>query len=110
MPDLFDNPAAFAPFYTERIAYRGRSPARRHIAATLDANVLDCGYADPVEGGDDSAIGTVEVSFPESSWTFAESPQKGDCVECAMGAYCVQSVSRRFGEWTLRAKEVRAAC
>ena len=103
----FDNPSAFAPFYTDDVMVRGASgsEARRHIAVALKCCVFDGGFADPLDDGDvESNVRRIEISFPESAWPFTERPQTGDIAEFDGTSFAVKSVSRRLGDWVLDAR------
>jgi hypothetical protein len=108
---FFDNPAAFAPFFTERCLVCGKGPTRRHIAATLQCCVLDEGFAEPISEEDSmSEIAAKSVSFRVADWPFTDSPQVGDIVELDDGGrFSVAAVNRDNGEWRLSVRQSKSA-
>lgn len=110
MHNLFDNPAAFAPFFDDEVTVRGGVSARRHIVATLKCCINDCAFEDALDESDaESRIRKLEVSFPVASWPFPESPQIGDVVEIdSDSAYAAVAVQKRLGDWVLTVRQSKA--
>ena len=117
MTDIFDNPAAFKPFFGDATAaaYTGKrreDGQTRPVSVPLDAYV----QRGSRQGGarDSVAMGrgcTWDVSFPLDKWPEVSEPQIGDAVEFAdpqngwkTVRLKVASVSQDCGWWTLKAR------
>lgn len=96
MSDIFDNPAAFAPFYDTHVAVRGVRPDGRTIRGTCPACVLDGGYDDVFDddGGTGSRIRRIVVHIPKKEWADSRfPPQVGDEITIEHGVtFAVSSV------------------
>lgn len=108
MASPFDNPAAFAPFFRDRVAVEGTRAGGRSVAGTFLACVLDQGLDDAIaEGSTETARRVVSVTVRRADWFDVEPPQTGDAVTLESGdAYRVTSVvpSVGFAGWTLMAR------
>ena len=81
MPSIFHNPAAFAPFYDNRVAVEGKRGSRR-VAFTLRACVLDDGLEDPLADNSTSTNRrrwSVRVRIED--WPDTNPPQIGDTLQ-----------------------------
>ncbi len=108
MASLFDSPAAFAPFFRDRVAVEGTRAGGRRVAGAFRACVLDQGLDDAaVEGTTETARRVVSVTVRRADWFDVEPPQTGYAVTLESGdAYRVMSVgpSVGFAGWTLMAR------
>lgn len=110
MASLFDSPAAFAPFFRDRVAVEGTRAGGRRVAGAFRACVLDQGLDDAVA---EASTGTVRrriaVSFMigGDSWPKDGTvPQKGDRVTLDDGTtYGIDVVRRMMGVYVCEARE-----
>lgn len=104
---LFDNPAAFAPFYDDTVAVEGTREGRVLKTGPLAACVFDQGLDDPIGEGDTASTRrryTISIRFADWPDTFM--PQNGDIVTLAdgNGSLTVLSVARSLGDYVLEAR------
>ena len=104
MGGVFENRAAFRPFYDERVVFEG--DGERVEAMCL---VLDLGYDDPVAEDSTGTIRRViEVSVPEAAWPSERPVRTGDMVTTRdFARYAVMEVGRLQGEWIVKARETK---
>lgn len=114
MHNLFDNPAAFAPFFDDVIVVEGVRPsadgAARKVEGSFSASVVYNGFSEPLMEGDaDSDVRTYSVSIRSGDWVDGTKPQVGDRVRLADGTrLAVSRTDNLLGEiWTLTAREVK---
>lgn len=109
----FDNPSAFAPFYSDTIVVDGVRPfagSHRRVQGTFKACVLDTGFSEALMEGDaDSDVRTYSVSIRSGDWVDGTKPQVGDRVRLANGTQlAVFRTDNLLGEtWSLTAREVK---
>lgn len=108
MARLFESPAAFAPFFRDRVAVEGARAGGRRVAGTFRACVIDQGLDDPLaEGSTETARRVVSVTLLRADWLDVEPPQTGDAVTLESGdTYRAMAVdpSVGFAGWTIRAR------
>ena len=113
MHNLFDNPAAFAPFFDDEIFVEGRRKAddgTRKVEGSFPACVVYNGFSEPlIEGDADSDVRTYSVSIRSGDWVDGTKPQVGDRVRLADGTQlAVSRTDNLLGEiWSLTAREVK---
>lgn len=106
----FDNPAAFAPFFRDRVAVEGTRAGGRRVAGTFRACVLDQGLDDVIAEDSTGAVRRrIAVTFMigGDSWPKDGTvPQKGDRVTLDDGtAYRIYVVRRMMGVYSCEARE-----
>lgn len=124
MGNIFDNPAAFEPFFCDVIVVEGRraNPAgspkagTRTVRGTFRASVVDNGFSDPIAAADaESGVRSFTVSVPAGEWLERTEPQVGDRVRvesvggraARLPPLAVCSVGLMPGcVWTFEAREV----
>lgn len=83
MNKIFDNPAAFAPFYDSLVSINGNRRLRT-IRSTFRACVIDQGFEDPLSAdGTGSTRCAISVRIRKSGkqgWNDVTPPQVGDVV------------------------------
>lgn len=106
MASLFDNPAAFAPFFRDRVAVEGTRAGGRRVAGTLRACVLDQGLDDVVAEDSASTVRRrYSVVVRRADWFDVEAPRPGFKVALEDGtALSVQSVGSMPGMYVLEAR------
>lgn len=109
MASLFDNPAAFAPFFRDRVAVEGTRAGRR-VAGTFRACVLDQGLDDVVAEDSTSTVRRrIAVTFMVGGESWPKDgtvPQKGDRVTLDDGTtYGIDVVRRMMGTYACEARE-----
>ena len=106
MPSIFDNPAAFAPFFGDDVMVRGATGERRHVAAAMKCCVFDRGFADAyADDSTASGVRMIEVLFPVREWPYPEPPLPGDVCEWDGIEYAVTRTHSRMGDWVLEARQ-----
>lgn len=118
MHNMFDNPAAFKPFFGDPIVatYKGmrrEGGVSRRILMPMDVYVQRVAKKDGVQG-DAVAMARSHswtVSFPSDKWLDVTEPQISDSLEfidpeCDWKTVCVKvaSVSQDCGWWTLKTR------
>ena len=104
---LFDNPAAFAPFYDDVVAVEGTRTDRVLKTGPLAACVFDQGLDDPLADGDVSSVRRrYSISIRVADWPDTAPPQIGDTVLLAdgNGRLSVLSVARSLGDIVMEAR------
>jgi hypothetical protein len=116
MHNLFDNPAAFAPFFTDAIAVEGwrrdADGVKHKLTCSCKACVIDNGYADALVDGDaDTVVRGYAISVRAGDWLSSYKPQVGDRIRI-IDSNLLLSVARTdclFGDvWSITAREVTA--
>lgn len=111
MSDIFHNPAAYDPFFSDTIVVDGVRPfadGTRTVSGTFRACVLDNGYADGFDADAESTVRTFSVQVKAGDWVDETRPQVGDRITLACGVtLAISSVNNLVGDvWTMTAKEV----
>ena len=113
MHNLFDNPAAFAPFFDDEIVVEGRrkdDDGTRKVEGSFSACVVYNGFSEALMEGDaDSDVRTYSISIRSGDWVDGSKPQVGDRVRLADGTQlAVSRTDNLLGDiWSLTAREVK---
>lgn len=110
MASIFDNPAAFAPFFRDRVAVEGTRAGGHRVAGTFRACVLDQGLDDVVAEGSTSTVRRrIAVTFMVGGDSWPKDgtvPQRGDLVTLDDGTtYGIDVVRRMMGTYACEARE-----
>lgn len=112
MPSLFDNPAAFAPFYDQLVAVKGAAQS-----VTVKACVFEDGFDVPLSeasyGADRRHIAVCVPKYGEGGWNCEMPPKRGDILTVlswggkeGVDDFAVEKVADFMDSWQLAAREV----
>ena len=113
MNNFFDNPAAFAPLFSDTVDVTGVrriGTGTHYIEGSCKACVFENGFADPIADGEiNSDVRTFSVQIRSEDWIDSERPGVSYRLTLANGVKCaVTRVDLSLdGTWCLSAREVR---
>lgn len=79
----FDNPCAFAPFYTHPVAFHGMRPDERRVALTIMCQVVEDNFTAPGDTPAPIVERDFNINFPGIKWVANTPPNVGDWVQFA---------------------------